>query len=108
MHVLPVLEERPAEHAFLDGSELAKDAVAASVLNNRARFQPVYIRMLEGEVHCRSCAGEEQPRSPERRAESEAPFRDGEPGRNRPNLYKPDGVVETFSCGGRSRQWCRR
>src|SRR5262245_42860121 len=80
VEILAVLEERPPQHAFLHGADLAKRAVAASVLQRGPRLEPVDAHRFEREPNEELGAVDERAGSPERRTESKSPLRRPETG----------------------------
>ena len=88
-----VAQERAAKHRFLNRAELLQRAVAAPVLQRRARFDPVNAKNIESEVEYELGGVHEDALAPEIGAEREAPFSDVEGGLQRPNLEETnDGI----------------
>src|SRR5437867_5040275 len=80
VQIFPVLEERLAQHALLNGADLTERAVAAAVADRCPRLQAVNADGLERETHHELGSFLKDPGPPERRPDRESPLRRAEPG----------------------------
>src|SRR5260370_13703386 len=92
VHARPVTAKRPTQDSFAAGTDLLQRAVAAAVLDDRARFEAVHGQLGEHEVEYRARRCLEDPGAPELGPDRESPFRQAEGLVERADLDETDCV----------------
>src|SRR6266545_6131280 len=95
--IFTVPEERAPKNAFGVRADLSQRAVAASVRDRGARFEPVNTHSIDGEVHNRCRRIDKSACTPKGGADRKAPFCEAEIRVERAQLNDADGSGQT--CG---------